>query len=69
MTDDDFAKMFAAMMEQGQKMAKAFAPAMENVDVKAFEKFCSRRCRRNFWRCGSARPSTPKASMRAPGFW
>ena len=30
--------MFAAMMEQGQKMAQAFAPAMETVDVKAFEK-------------------------------
>ena len=35
---EDFTKMFAAMMEQGQKMASAFAPAMENVDVKAFEK-------------------------------
>ena len=35
---EDFAKMFAAMMEQGQKMAQAFAPSMENVDVKAFEK-------------------------------
>jgi 4-carboxymuconolactone decarboxylase len=35
---DDFAKMFAAMMEQGQKMAQAFMPGMENVDVKAFEK-------------------------------
>ena len=35
---EDFTKMFAAMMEQGQKMAAAFAPAMENVDVKAFEK-------------------------------
>lgn len=35
---EDFARMFASMMEQGQKMAKAFAPAMENVDVKAFEK-------------------------------
>ena len=35
---DDFTKIFAAMMEQGQKMAKAFAPSMENVDVKAWEK-------------------------------
>ncbi len=35
---EDFTKMFAAMMEQGQKMAQAFAPTMENVDVKAFEK-------------------------------
>jgi 4-carboxymuconolactone decarboxylase len=36
---DDFAKMFAAMMEQGQKMASAFMPGMENIDAKAFEKF------------------------------
>ncbi len=36
---DDFAKMFASMMEQGQQMARAFAPALETVDVKAFEKF------------------------------
>jgi 4-carboxymuconolactone decarboxylase len=35
---DDFAKIFAAMMEQGQKMAKAFNPAMESIDVKAWEK-------------------------------
>ena len=35
---EDFTKMFAAMLAQGQEMAKAFAPAMENVDVKAFEK-------------------------------
>jgi len=35
---DDFAKMFKAMMEQGQEMAKAFAPALEGVDVKGFEK-------------------------------
>ncbi len=34
----DFTKLFAQMMEQGQQMAKAFAPALENVDVKAFEK-------------------------------
>jgi 4-carboxymuconolactone decarboxylase len=32
---EDFTKMFAAMMAQGQEMAKAFAPAM---DAKAFEK-------------------------------
>ena len=37
--NDDFAKMFAAWMEQGQKMASAFMPGMENVDAKAFEKF------------------------------
>ncbi|MFN3822959.1 MAG: carboxymuconolactone decarboxylase family protein [Pseudorhodobacter sp.] len=35
---DDFSKMFKAMMEQGQEMAKAFAPAMEGMDVKGFEK-------------------------------
>ena len=35
---DDFAKMFKAMMEQGQEMAKAFSPAMEGADVKGFEK-------------------------------
>ena len=36
---EDFTKMFAAWMEQGQKMAQVFAPAMETVDVKAFDKF------------------------------
>ena len=35
---DAFSQIFAQMMEQGQKMASAFAPAMEGVDVKAFEK-------------------------------
>ena len=35
---DDFTKMFATMMAQGQEMAKAFAPAMEGMDVKGFEK-------------------------------
>ena len=35
---EDFTKMFAAMMAQGQEMAKAFAPALESIDVKAFEK-------------------------------
>ena len=33
-----FTKMFAAMLAQGQEMAKAFKPALEGVDVKAFEK-------------------------------
>ena len=33
---DDFAKMFATMMEQGQSMAKAFTSG--SVDPKAFEK-------------------------------
>jgi 4-carboxymuconolactone decarboxylase len=35
---DDFAKMFKTMMEQGEAMARAFAPSFEGVDVKAFEK-------------------------------
>jgi len=35
---DDLAKFFQQMMEQGQKMAAAFAPALEGVDVKGFEK-------------------------------
>jgi 4-carboxymuconolactone decarboxylase len=35
---DDFTKMFATWMAQGQEMAMAFAPALEGVDVKAFEK-------------------------------
>ena len=30
--------MMTAMMAQGQEMAKAFAPAMEGIDVKGFEK-------------------------------
>ncbi len=34
----DFNKFFSQMIEQGQQMAKAFAPALESVDVKAFEK-------------------------------
>lgn len=35
---EDFQKLFAQMLAQGQEMAKSFAPAMENIDVKAFEK-------------------------------
>lgn len=35
---DDFTKMFATMMAQGAEMAKAFAPALEGIDVKGFEK-------------------------------
>ena len=35
---DDFTKMFAAMLAQGQEMAKAFTPALEGIDMKAFEK-------------------------------
>jgi 4-carboxymuconolactone decarboxylase len=36
---DDFAKMFSAWMEQGQKMASAFSPRMESFDAKSMEKF------------------------------
>jgi 4-carboxymuconolactone decarboxylase len=36
---DDLAKMFAAWMEQGQKMASAFMPGVEGFDAKAMEKF------------------------------
>ncbi|HEX9858064.1 MAG TPA: carboxymuconolactone decarboxylase family protein [Paracoccaceae bacterium] len=35
---DEFTKMFKAMLEQGQEMARAFAPALEGIDVKGFEK-------------------------------
>jgi 4-carboxymuconolactone decarboxylase len=35
---DDLAKFFQQMMEQGQKMAAAFQPGLENMDMKAFEK-------------------------------
>ena len=35
---DAFANIFQQMMEQGQKMAAAFRPAMEGMDVKGFEK-------------------------------
>ena len=35
---EDFTRMFAAMMAQGQEMAKAFAPALEGMNVKGFEK-------------------------------
>ena len=35
---EDFTKMFAAMLAQGQEMAKAFVPAMETLDAKAFDK-------------------------------
>jgi 4-carboxymuconolactone decarboxylase len=36
--NNDLTKMFATMMAQGQDMARAFAPALEGVDVKGFEK-------------------------------
>lgn len=35
---DSFTQIFAQMMEQGQKMAAAFRPAFEGMDVKGFEK-------------------------------
>jgi 4-carboxymuconolactone decarboxylase len=35
---DDFTKLFARMMAQGQEMAKAFTPSLEGMDPKAFEK-------------------------------
>ena len=35
---DAFNQIFQQMMEQGQKMAAAFRPAMEGMDVKGFEK-------------------------------
>jgi 4-carboxymuconolactone decarboxylase len=34
---EDFAKLFQSMMEQGQKMATAFSPVMQGLDVKGFE--------------------------------
>ncbi len=35
---DAFAKLFQQMMEQGQQMAAAFKPALENMPVNGFEK-------------------------------
>ncbi|MBM3603705.1 MAG: carboxymuconolactone decarboxylase family protein [Alphaproteobacteria bacterium] len=35
---DAFQKMFQQMLAQGQEMARAFNPALEHFDVKAFEK-------------------------------
>ena len=35
---DAFNQIFQQMMQQGQKMASAFTPSLEGVDVKAFEK-------------------------------
>jgi len=34
----DAQKMFGAMLAQGAKMARAFAPALEGVDVRGFER-------------------------------
>ncbi|EEW26481.1 carboxymuconolactone decarboxylase family protein [Rhodobacter ferrooxidans] len=36
--NDAFNQIFRQMFEQGQQMAKAFAPALEGFDVKGFEK-------------------------------
>ena len=36
--NDAFNKLFQQMMEQGQDMARAFQPAMENMPVNGFEK-------------------------------
>ncbi len=35
---DAFAKLFQQMMDQGQEMARAFQPALENMPVNGFEK-------------------------------
>ncbi|MDP3340312.1 carboxymuconolactone decarboxylase family protein [Frigidibacter sp.] len=35
--NDEFSKMFKAMMDQSQEMAKAFNPALETFRVKGFE--------------------------------
>ena len=35
---DTFNKMFKQMLQSGQEMARAFNPALEHVDSKAFEK-------------------------------
>ena len=34
---DEFSKMFKAMVESGQNMARAFNPALETFQVKGFE--------------------------------
>ena len=34
---DEFTKMFKAMVESGQEMARSFNPALENFQVKGFE--------------------------------
>lgn len=34
---DDFTKMFQAMVEQSQEMARAFNPALENFQVKGID--------------------------------
>ncbi len=36
--NDAFQKLFQQMLESGQDMARSFSPAMESVDMRAFEK-------------------------------
>jgi 4-carboxymuconolactone decarboxylase len=36
--NENFTKVLAQMLAQGQEMAKAFTPAFEAIDVKAFDK-------------------------------
>ncbi|MBC9245409.1 carboxymuconolactone decarboxylase family protein [Paracoccus sp. 11-3] len=38
MSSDPFQKLFQQMLQSGQEMARAFNPALESVDTKAFEK-------------------------------
>lgn len=35
---DAFTKLFAQMVQQGQEMARAFNPGLENLDTRALEK-------------------------------
>ena len=35
---DPFQKLFQQMLQSGQEMARAFNPALEHIDTKAFEK-------------------------------
>ncbi|WP_343082019.1 carboxymuconolactone decarboxylase family protein [Ostreiculturibacter nitratireducens] len=36
---EDFQKLFKAMLEQGQEMARAFNPALETFSAKGFESY------------------------------
>lgn len=36
--NDAFQKLFQQMLQSGQEMARAFHPALEQIDTKAFEK-------------------------------
>lgn len=35
---DAFSKLFSQMLQQGQEMARKFNPALEDLDLRAFEK-------------------------------